>query len=273
MKIMYKRIVSILASLTLIVMAVVAFNSPAFVEAVDNLVLLEKRHPGYWDFLSPYKMIEVQAMPVFSELSTEEIKQGNVLNDLYQGNYSGVKITYRDGETHLEGTAVEEIWPGIAKPSELTTGTYFISAGGLADNHPTVYFEGFKAGKQHTFAVLDKPAIVFIDNSQFDGYKFTIHIYKDEPVDFSIYPIVYKLSEERMDTDEEIDVQTYAVWKDVPIDLTVKDKKLFIRGLNRFVSNEKEIVLYENGESKVYQGGNLTDRHAILNSIGFIEIN
>lgn len=48
---MNKRIASLLISAVLIIIAVGALNNPAIVDACDNAVLLEKRHPGYWEYL------------------------------------------------------------------------------------------------------------------------------------------------------------------------------------------------------------------------------
>jgi len=48
---MNKRITSLLLSVVLVLLAVFVLHNEKVVEAADNMVLLEKRHPGYWNWL------------------------------------------------------------------------------------------------------------------------------------------------------------------------------------------------------------------------------
>jgi hypothetical protein len=238
---MNKKIASLLISAVLIIIAVGALNNPAIVDACDNAILLEKRHPGYWDYLSPDKMIEVRTIPGFEEVSTEEIEAGNVLKDFYQGGYSGVDISYKDGEMHFEGTATEDIWPGIVDLSNLTSGTYLVSAGATYPSNATVYFEGNKDGKNQTLAVLNHPATVYIDTLQYDFFKFTVAIKSDEPVNFSIHPLLYKI------TDNEISTESINVWDDVSNDLSEDDLNIFERG-------QSGVIFFQDSSVKKYDG-------------------
>lgn len=240
---MNKRIASLLISAVLIIIAVGALNNPAIVYACDNAVLLEKRHPGYWEYLRPEKMIEVQTIPGFEEISTEEIKAGNVLKDFYQGNYGGVDISYCDGVMKYSGTAKENIWSGIAKISNLETGTYFVSAGTDYPSNARIYLEGFKDGQQQTLVDLDQPAFVYIDTQQYDGFKFTVGITNGTTVDFSINPILYRYS------DQEIHSEVIGLWKDVPVDLSEYDWDVFKRSLNT-----RAVIQFHDGSVKKYDG-------------------
>lgn len=236
---MNKKIASLLISAVLIIIAVGAFNNSAIVDACDNAVLLEKRHPGYWEYLRPDKMIEVQTIPGFEEIATEEIKTGNILKDFYQGNYGGVDITYKDGEMHFEGTATENIWPGIADLSRLTTGTYFVSAGTNYPSNATVYFEGNKDETNHTLALLKHPSIIYIDTSQYAFFKFTVGIKSGIPEEFSIYPVLYKIS------DNQMNVEAIKVWDSVPIDLKEGEWNIFERG-------QSGVIFFQDGTAKEY---------------------
>lgn len=48
---MKKRILSLIASIVLILVAVIGLQNEKVVDAADEVVLLEKRHPGYWEYL------------------------------------------------------------------------------------------------------------------------------------------------------------------------------------------------------------------------------
>lgn len=238
---MKKRTSSVLLSLALVLLAVFFLNNKKVLENVDNLVLLEKRHPGYWEYLRPELMTDVQMLPGFEEVSTEKIKAGNVLRNFIQGNYSGVDISFNNGVMHFKGTATENIWPGIADTSDLTTGTYFISAGNEYAENAVVYFEGIKGEEHHTFAILDDPSFIYIDKAQYDDFKFTVGIKNGNAVDFSLKPVLYKIS------DKEIGTETIHVWRDVPIDISEDD-------LNVFKHRQSGTIIFQDGSAKQYDG-------------------
>lgn len=48
---MKKIILSLIASVVLILVAVIGLQNEKVVDAADNLMLLEKKHPGYWEYL------------------------------------------------------------------------------------------------------------------------------------------------------------------------------------------------------------------------------
>lgn len=238
-----KRIISVILSAVLTLMCVLCLQNGKVIEIADNMFLLEKQHPGYWEYLRPEKMIEVQTIPGFEEVSTEEIKAENVLKDFYQGNYGGVDISYNDGVMKYSGTAKENIWSGIANISNLETGTYFVSAGTNYPSNARIYLEGFKDGQQHTLVDLDQPAFVYIDTQLYDGFKFTVGITNGTTVNFSIDPILYRYS------DQEIGSEIIGLWKDVPVDLPKPEWDIFKRNLNT-----RAVIQFNNGSVKKYDG-------------------
>lgn len=238
---MKKRILSLIASIVLILVAVIGLQNEKVVEAADNLVLLEKRHPGYWEYLRPELMTDVKIISGFEEVSTEKIKAENVLKNFSQGNCGGVEISNNNGMMHFKGTATENIWPGIADTSDLTTGTYFISAGNDYSENAVVYFEGIKGEEHYSFANLYNPSFVYIDKTQYDDFKFTVGIKSGKAVDFSLEPILYKIS------DEEISADTIHVWRDVPIDISEDD-------LNIFKHRQSGTIIFQDGSAKKYDG-------------------
>lgn len=265
-----KRIISLIFSVVLTLLCVLSLKNSKVVEAADDLVLLEKRHPGYWEYLSPYKMIEVQTIPGFEKVSTEEIKAGNVLEDFYQGNYSGVDITYKDGEMHFEGTANDDIWPSITiNTFNIASGTYFISVGqSFPQDDVSIYFEKFRNEEQTIIDWLNTEHFFYADSSIEDKYKFTVGIKKGTAVDFSIAPVLYKLSE----TNRLSELTKIALWKEVP-KLAETDVEIFDRTLPQFSAYQGCCILDASGAGRFWSNSKEEWMAASRDRFGHISIN
>lgn len=55
-----KRLFGLILTAALVVGSIVLINNSKVVDAADNLVLLEKRHPGYWEYLCSNVVYEAQ---------------------------------------------------------------------------------------------------------------------------------------------------------------------------------------------------------------------
>ena len=92
---MKKRILSLIASIVLILVAVIGLQNEKVVEAADDLVLLEKRHPGYWEWLSSENSIEQNIDRNYSnEVSIFPINK----NNLKKISYSDFNYFFKDME-------------------------------------------------------------------------------------------------------------------------------------------------------------------------------
>lgn len=265
-----KKICSLIASIVLILVAVIGLQNEKVVEAADKMVLLEKRHPGYWNYLSPDKMIEVQTIPGFEEVSTEEIKAGNVLKDFYQGNYGGVDITYKDGEMHFEGTATEDIWPSITTNMfNVASGTYFIAIGqSFPQDDVSIYFEKFRNGEQTILDWLNAEHFFYTDSSIEDEYKFTVGIKKGTAVDFNITPVLYKLNE----TNRLSELTKIALWKETP-QLNETDAEIFNRTLLQFSAYQGCCIIDASGAGRFWSNSKEEWMIASMDRFGHISIN
>ena len=238
---MNKRITSLLLSVVLVLLTVFLLQDNRVVEAADNLVLLEKRHPGYWEYLGPEAVEEITTIPEFETISTDSVIKGNILRNYDQWDNDGVTIINHGDSISFTGSTDHDIWPGIADVSNMQTGTYFISIGSQTTiRGVTIFVEGLQNGNWHRVYTMNPNQFFFIDRSQYEDLKFTAEIRAGNSVDFAIKPVAYKISDENvMDK-----CQTIAVWRDVPVSrLSSEDEKLFQKALGQY-KNYQSCVVY-----------------------------
>jgi len=244
---MKKRVKSLALSVVLTLLAVFLLQENKVAEAADNLLLLEKRHPDYWNYLSPDKMIEVQTISEYQNVPVDKIAADNVLFDFIQGNVGGIDISINDaGWLKFIGTATEDIWPSIANTSYIASGTYFATLGNEYSPNVSAYIEAYKGNTITRLADLYAPQFLYIDASQYDFIKYTVSIKKGTTVDFSLLPVVYKVSNEKMETDK------VAMWINVPDDLSPDDWTIFNRRINKLKSYSNVVVRLHSGITKLY---------------------
>ena len=227
---MNKRIMSVVMSALLVVVAILFLQDEKVVDAADNIVLLEKRHPGYWDYLRPEKMIEVQTIPGFEEVSTQTILDNNLIDSVYSRSVNGIDIDYDNGTVNISGTAEKNMWPSLFDREDgnalrLEKGTYFVSLGN--DDFPEnidLYIEGFKNNQQHGLVNLKEQHYFYIDSSDYDAYRFTLGIEEGGSYNFSMHPVLCKISDEDLiDSSHQ-----FAWWRDVSkAQVTNKDWSFF----------------------------------------------
>ena len=102
---------------------------------LDDMILLESRHPFYWeDFGMLYAGEDVIVFPQYQNLNADQIedKLPGILKDFavpYR-NLAGVEIVQEDDTLILSGIATETIWPSMTLDMlNLSSGLYYISLG------------------------------------------------------------------------------------------------------------------------------------------------
>lgn len=225
-----KRIISLILSVVLTFLCVLVLKNDNVVEAADNYILLENRQPGYWNYLRPEKMIEVQTIPVLEEVSTEEIAKSNELENLYSGNVSGVQFDVDDDEILATGTPSERIWPSLTQDNfVLESGTYFISLGNItpeSNANLNAYLQAWKDGVKTILAWPNSDQYVYVDSSKYDYFNLGLDISPETDINTILHPVVYKISYE----DITSSIKTISCWKDIEKnDISDKEWTIFDR--------------------------------------------
>ena len=120
---MKKRILSLIASIGLILVAVIGMQNEKVVEAADNMVLLENRHPGYWEYLSPKQGKSVYIPPADSK--------NLLISDIESQEQDGVTLTVNgDHSITLNGENTSgKVINFVLGKTVLPDGDYIISDG------------------------------------------------------------------------------------------------------------------------------------------------
>lgn len=134
---MNKRIASLLISAVLIIIAVGALNNPAIVDACDNAVLLEKRHPGFYYNL--YSNAIQKDFDVDGKIDTVIYPISKYL--INQIPYDELEMFKKCNETSDDITEIIDFYDGTGILIEnrlLTYATIDISTGEIIDRLDTV---------------------------------------------------------------------------------------------------------------------------------------
>lgn len=185
-------------------------------------------------------MIEVQTVPGFEKIPTQTILDSNLIDFVYSRTVNGINIDYSDGIVAIKGTAEKNMWPSLFDREDgsalrLEKGTYFVSMGN--EDFPEdidLYIEGFKNNQQHGFVNLKEQHYFYIDSSDYDAYRLTLGIEEGSSYNFSMQPVLYKVSDDDLiDTSHQ-----FAWWRDVSkAQVTNKDWSFFfnyIIAISRF---------------------------------------
>jgi hypothetical protein len=240
-------------SALLVVITILSLHNGKVVDAADNLVLLEKRHPGYWDYLSPKKALDVETLEELEGISESQIIENNLFQDLIQEDVGGVQISSDNGNMHFSGTANEDIWPALTNTiPPISTGTYYMSIGQDYPDDFLLYFEGFNDHGSNLIDMPSKSKIFYLDSSQYKGYRLTAYVPKDKSVDFTIVPLLVKIS----DDDISSQVRHLRVWRNINNEaLTDFDWTLFYRRLDNEPPELSYCLINEDGNGKKIENG------------------
>ena len=188
-------------------------------------------------------------MPGFENISTVEIKDGNLLKDFYQGNYGGITVSYHNGKQLFRGIASEDVWLGITPQNfYLDKGQYFITIGDRVTNiNANIFLEIVDDSMKKTIAQV--PEDHFFSLNSRCRVKFTVGIKQNNKVNFELNPVIYKIN------NNELGLEKNAIWENVPCNLDYDDKLLFNRYINNLSSYYEIILKYVDGTTSVYSSG------------------
>lgn len=244
---MNKRIMSVVMSVLLTVVAILFLQNEKVVDAADNLVLLEKKHPGYWEYLRPEVGKKVPMVPGFEKVSINKITKDNLLTNCIWGNYFGVDISKTDNHLHFNGTPEQDIWVGISDIGFISEGTFFVSIGNdLPPKDTEIFIEGFRKGVPTRLVDLSTGHFFYVEDREYDFYKFTVGVKAGNYIDLDIIPVVYKVSDENV-LEEKHEI---LVWNDVPINLSESDLGLIQKGMNYY---NRDYVLVINEKNQIWK--------------------
>lgn len=92
-----KRLFGLILTVALVVGSVGILQNSKVVDAADNRVLLEKRHPGYWNYLTPTRERTIYIPPIESK--------NLIVSDIETQMKDGITLTVNDNRTiTLNGT-------------------------------------------------------------------------------------------------------------------------------------------------------------------------
>lgn len=204
------KIIRLLLSAALVLAAVLILRNDRVEAILDNVVLLEKRNPGYWNYLSSGS--EIRTADGFDEVPAAEVLNGNELKELYSGQYNGITQSVQDSVISFSGTASQDCYPEIGNISGLTAGTYFVSVipldGGRSAEDgctnsikfyiQTVNDYGWRGTSIRTLADANFGSCVYFDPPDYDSASFLAYIPAGTSVDDSYRPVVFKISDENI---------------------------------------------------------------------------
>ena len=235
--------------LATILLALYIIHGPNF---IDRTLLVEYVHPGYVEYLSPERALQVEVLPDFENISTEQMSEANIITTLNSLDYNGIQVRSKGGKIRFWGTATEATWLRVDPMTlELEAGEYFI---GIGKNYPInakVYLEGLKDGKSTVITNIYDQPFFYVKKSAYNGYVCTVQIDKGKTVDFELSPMLYRIGKENLSHD----LVTYTVWRDIPIGaITDKDIRIFEKGLYHYTASKACVIKFLDGSALAYSG-------------------
>ncbi len=218
---MKRKILSLALSAVLILLSVPFLNNEKVVEAADDLVLLENRHPGYWNYLRP----EVGYDFVASKNNAKNL----IVSDMHDQSLNGVNLTVNsDKSLTLAGTNNSGDWFNFSMGEVcIPNGEYQLSIGADNNSGATLYVWSNKLRKVVGNSL---EATVSIDNN-ISTYSVGISIAPDAHFEnLTLYPMIQKEEDQAyspyIDTDESCRVRIFYI--DKLDDLTDEDLKILM---------------------------------------------
>lgn len=248
---MNKRITSLLLSVVMILLAVFAFHNEKIVEATDNMVLLEKRHPGYWDYLSPTHGMKIKVPP---------FKYNNLLvSDIKNQEQNGVTLTVNSDHSitlngkNSSGGIINFVLGGITLPN----GGYIVS-----DNvDPALGVDIYVwANDLEKLVAYGDGASLRIDNS-ISSYHCGIHVDPEAALDnIIVYPMIRSSSEgEYVPYLSSADCANAILFEIEKGSVNENDLKILENNISQYSDYDWISIKYPDGTGIQWKAGNKTE--------------
>ena len=173
-----------LSVITVLLLGFVICNS----NFMDKLIILEKRYPGYWDYLRPEMTTTVYV--------TEEDLDNYIISSLKVGWYQGFDIIVNDdGSVFVNGVNENcDVYIRYGRMI-LPDGFYVLSDGGVSEEQQHIHSYIYDNGE--TLASLPSDPSFIADSSIHQTYEAGIVIEKGTVIDSKIfYPILSRGEQE-----------------------------------------------------------------------------
>lgn len=218
--IMLQAVIAVLLAVAL----VFVMTNKAAAEKIDQTILLEKRHPGYWEYLSHPQIY-------YSHGESDNL----LISSLQSGEYSGFQVVVNpDFSVRVDGVNDEE-------DVHLQYGSVVLSEGQyqLLDGAPKIdgaysyVWDGEK-----TLAFLPDPSVFSASESQ-DPYDVGLVIFKGHEVHQTYYPMLIREGDKKTFT-------PYRTTFPVSDDLEQKISMVFVPGKD--VITKEDIKIWNNSQ-------------------------
>lgn len=235
------------------ILAAAFLISPFSDRLLSSVLLLEKRHPAYYEYLRPETGQTEMAAEELIRISSDRILKGNRVQKLAKGTAGGVYFRGMEGVLHVAGTAEKTVWIRASKGYlYLSRGSYYINLGYVDDPGVSITFSGLKDGKDTVICKSWGGSYFYVDREDYDCYKLIVRVEKGARVDFRFRPIVFKVSQQDITGDTE----QYMVWRGVPGDeLTDKDIQIFINSLGQFRDQAACVIVQKDRSVRAFREG------------------
>lgn len=207
--------------------SVVFFHNSQIVEWIDNAVLLEKRHPGYFNYLSPEKGEKLYILEFYTGKNL-------IISRLNPSDHMGFSIVINDdGSITINGTNNEEDTHIRYGRIELADGTYCLLDGGASSD----FGNGFSyVYDEDMLAHLPDDPTFIADRDSHGSYEIGIVIFRGCGADdLTFYPMLergefitdYQPYISSIEYGNCIEISVYKLDKEEFLELADADFRLF----------------------------------------------
>ena len=176
-----KKVVHVGLSVIAVVLLISVIVRPGI---LDSAVLLEKKHPGYWEYLRP---------EAAATIMVPDCEQDNYLiSSLTTGHYNGFDVVVnKDGSVTVDGVNNDEDVHIRYGRISLQDGVYTLSDGGASEKLPAGYSYVYDSGE--TLVALPDSRSFVSDKSLHKNYEIGIVLFKGCIADnVTFYPMLNK---------------------------------------------------------------------------------
>lgn len=241
---------SLALSVVLILLSVLFLNNEKVVEAADERILLENRHPGYWNYLSPGHGKTIDIPPADSE--------NLLISDIKNQTINGITIIVNeDRSLTLSGTDTSEVGFNLVLGNVfLPDGEYYISDG--IDIHgANMYVWSNELSQSVAYG---SSASFNIDNSA-STYQCGIHIDSEAMFNnVTIYPMISKAGDSQYGPYSTSETCTKALVFEMDKNaISADDMRVFQKSINQYEGYNWITIKYPDGTGIQWKDGIKTE--------------